>query len=456
MIELEPFLEAARAALGPASVVTDPAVIDTHVWDWTRRWRGSSPAVLRPRSADEVAALVALARAHHVALTPQGGNTGLVGGSVPLAGEVVVDLRRLHDLAPVDEAAAQVTAGAGATLAALQAHVAPQGFSFAVDLSARETATIGGMVATNAGGHHVVRYGSMRAQVLGVAAVLGTGAVVEANPAGLVKDNTGYDLQGLLCGSEGTLGIVTSVRLRLVPTPATRAVAVLGLPSVVAAVEALPVLRAQSCLSAVELMLGGGLELVAAHLGQSALLHPVPPCAVLVELAGHADLVLDELGALFADLGGEGLGSVAADDAAGVARLWRWREAHSEAAAALGVALKADVSLPAHAMAAFVAEVAPAVLAVAPGATVLVFGHLADGNLHVNVVGAGRAGEQAIDSVLALALEHQGSVSAEHGIGTAKRHWLERQHGSAAVQAMRAIKAALDPDGILNPNVLLP
>ena len=198
---------------------------------------------------------------------PQGGNTGLVGGSVPETGEVVVDLRGLDSIGAVDATAAQVTVGAGATLAALQAHVRSDGLSFGVDLSARDTATIGGMVATNAGGLHVVKHGSMRAQVLGVQAVLGTGELVEANLAGLLKDNTGYDLPGLLCGSEGTLGIVTAARLRLVPTPVGRLVALLGMASVSEAVAALPVLRALPSLHAVELLLESGLAVVARHLG---------------------------------------------------------------------------------------------------------------------------------------------------------------------------------------------
>lgn len=454
--EVTSFLADIGAAIGDDRVVTDPDVVVGHVVDWTGRWRGTSPAVLRPRTVDEVAAVVRLARRHRVALIPQGGNTGLVGGSVPLAGEVVVDLRRLDVLGPVDTAASQVTVGAGVALAALQAHVDPHGLALGVDLAARDTATIGGMVATNAGGLHVVRHGSMRAQVLGVEAVLGTGALVRANLAGLVKDNTGYDLPGLLCGSEGTLGILTALRLRLVPVPPARVVALLGVASVEAAVAALSTLRLLPDLQAVELVLGAGLDVVAQHLEQPVPLDPVPACALLVELAGDADQLLDELAAGLDLLGSSVLSSAAADDAAGVARLWRWREAHTEAAAALGLVHKADVTLPLGALAAFVAEVAPAVQAVARGATTLVYGHLADGNLHVNVVGPPPDDDRPVDAVLDLVLRHGGSVSAEHGIGSAKRGWLVRQRGAAAVDAMRAVKAALDPDGILNPGVLLP
>ncbi len=385
---------------------------------------------------------------------PQGGNTGLVGGSVPETGEVVVDLRGLDSIGAVDTTAAQVTVGAGATLAALQAHVRSDGLSFGVDLSARDTATIGGMVATNAGGLHVVKHGSMRAQVLGVQAVLGTGELVEANLAGLLKDNTGYDLPGLLCGSEGTLGIVTAARLRLVPTPDGRLVALLGMASVADAVAALPVLRALPSLHAVELLLESGLAVVGDHLGAPSPV--VGGCAVLVEVAGERAGLADELGVALDRLGDGVLSSAVADDPTGIARLWRWREAHSEAAASLGLVHKADVTLPVTELAVFVARVEDAVSGVAPGSTTLVFGHLADGNLHVNIVGPPPDDDRPVDAVLDLVLELGGSVSAEHGIGTAKREWLVRQRGESAVAAMRAIKAALDPDGILNPRVLLP
>jgi FAD/FMN-containing dehydrogenase len=312
------------------------------------------------------------------------------------------------------------------------------------------------MVATNAGGLHVVRHGAMRAQVLGVEAVTGTGAVLRANLAGLVKDNTGYDLPGLLCGSEGTLGIVTAARLRLVPTPPARVVALLGLRSIEDAVAALSVLRKAPDLEAMELVLGAGLALVSAHLGQPVPLDPTPWCAVLVELGGEPGAVLHQLAVVVEALGSVVVSSAVADDAVGAARLWRWREAHSEAVAALGVVHKADVSIPALALAAFVGEVDPTVRALAPGSTIVVYGHLADGNLHVNVVGPPPGDDRVIEAILELAVRHDGSVSAEHGIGSAKRHWLPVQRGAAAVEIMRGIKAALDPDHILNPGVLLP
>lgn len=453
--DLPGFLARCAEALDPVSVVTDPDVVASHAVDWTGRWRGDTPVVLRPATTDQVAAIVTAARASGVALVPQGGNTGLVGGSVPRSGEAVVDLRRLSGLGPVDVVARQVTVGAGATLAQVSAHVAADGLAVGVDLAARDTATLGGMVATNAGGLHVLRHGAMRAQVLGVEAVLGTGGIVAANLAGLVKDNTGYDLPGLLCGSEGTLGIVTAVRLRLTRRPAQRAVALVGFSDVAATVAALPVLRALPGLQAVELVLERGLRAVADHLGRPLPLVPSPPCALLVEVAADAD-PLPELAAAIDALGDAVTASAVASEPGATARLWEWREAHTSAAAALGIVHKADVTVPLGAMAAFVDEVPRVVARADPSAVVLVYGHLADGNVHVNVVGPAADDERAIDLVLDEVLALGGSVSAEHGIGVAKRRWLERQRGTAAVDAMRAIKAALDPDGILNPGVLLP
>ena len=241
--ELDAFLAAARATVGESAVLTDPDLTEGYSVDWTRRWRSSAPAVVRPATTDEVAALVAAARRHGVALVPQGGNTGLVGGSVPHTGaEVVLSLRRLDDLGPVDVLAGQVTAGAGVTLAALQAHAAAAGLAFGIDTGARASATVGGMIATNAGGVHVVRHGPMRAQVIGVEAVLGTGEVV-SRLGGLVKDNTGYDLGQLLCGSEGTLGVVTAARLRLVADEPHVVVALLGVAGVGEAVSLASELR---------------------------------------------------------------------------------------------------------------------------------------------------------------------------------------------------------------------
>jgi FAD/FMN-containing dehydrogenase len=445
------FLTACREALGDAHVLVDADVTAGYATDWTGRFHGTTPAVVRPGSTGEVAEVVALARRHRVALVPQGGNTGLVGGSVPLAGEVVVSLGRLDRL-EVDETAAQATVGAGVPLAIVQAAAAAAGLAFGVDLGARDSATIGGMVATNAGGIHVLRHGAMRAQVVGVEAVLGTGAVV-SRLAGLVKDNTGYDLAQLLCGSEGTLGIVTAARLALVAPPGEVVTALVGTGTVAEAVAiAAGLRRGVVGLAALELMTGPSLRRVADHLGTPPPVAPEAGAYLLVEV----DAPGDPVSTLAAALNGRAglVDAAVATERADRARLWRWREAHSEVGATLGVVHKLDVTLPAAALAGFCAEVVERVEQARPGAITLLFGHVGDGNIHVNVVGPPADDSGIDDTVLGLVVERGGSISAEHGIGTAKKAWLARDRSPAEVEAMRAVKRALDPDGVLNPNVL--
>jgi FAD/FMN-containing dehydrogenase len=453
--DLDAFLTAARDALGEPAVLTDPGLTEAYSVDWTRRWRSVARAVVRPATTDQVEALVLAARRRGVALVPQGGNTGLVGGSVPRTdAEVVLSLRRLDDLGPVDVLAGQVTVGAGVTLAALQAHAATAGLAFGVDTGARDSATVGGMIATNAGGVHVVRHGPMRSQVVGVEAVLGTGAVI-SRLGGLAKDNTGYDLAQLLCGSEGTLAVVTRARLRLVADDPHVVVALLALPGVGEAVSLAADLRREVAeVRALELMEGESMRVVAAHLGADPPVKPDEAAFLLVEAAGRAD----PTPALAAAIGRH---AASAPVAVGVERaererLWRWREAHPEAAAALGVVLKFDVTLPAAAIAEFCVQVSAKLASGWPAATTLLYGHVGDGNIHVNVVGPD-PDDAAVDAaVLDLVVDLGGSISAEHGIGVAKRAWLARDRSVEEVAAMRAIKRALDPAGIMNPGVLFP
>ena len=416
-----------RAIVGAQHVLVDDDVRAGYEVDWTGRFRGSTAAVVRPGTVDEVAAVVRACATAGVAIVPQGGNTGLVGGGVPLRGELVLSTRRLSTIEPVDALAAQVTAGAGATLGAVQDAARAAGLAFGVDLSARDSATIGGMVATNAGGLHHIRYGSMRANVVGVEAVLGDGSIVR-RLSGLTKDNTGYDLASLLCGSEGTLGIVTAARLRLVPPARDVVTAVVAMPSVAAAVDAVASLRSQVTLDAAEVWLD--------------MPSPVDaPVSLLLEWSG----AVDALGVLDAE-------AVVADDETRRRDLWRYRESITEAINAVGVPHKLDVTLPAARLAAFCDEV---VRVTAPHRTFL-FGHLGDGNIHVNVVGPEPDDETVDDAVLTLVASMGGSISAEHGIGTAKNRWLHLSRTDAELAAMRAIKRALDPHGILNPNVLRP
>lgn len=446
--------------VGDANVLVDDDVVAGYVVDWTGRFRGHTPVVVRPGNTGEVAEVVSWCAANAIAVVPQGGNTGLVGGSVPLAGEVVLSLLRLNDLDDVDVAAAQVTVGAGATLAAVQEHAERSGFEVAVDLAARGTATIGGMVATNAGGNRVLRYGPMRASVAGVEAVLGNGSVV-SHLGGLMKDNTGYDLAGLLCGSEGTLGIVTRVRLRLVPVAAFRTAALLGVTSVSDALECLGAARSRAIgLEAAEVFFADGLDLVCDHLQLAPPFAQRHPVYLLLECAAAADPT-DALAESLAPVAAKVAGTAVADTASRRDELWRYRDAHTEAINAAGVPHKLDVTVPARALAGFCDAVRDTVAAVAPGARTFLFGHLGDGNLHVNVVGSGAGPgdgpDEAVDeAVVELVAALGGSISAEHGIGTAKARFLHLARSPSEIAAFRSIKAALDPANVLNPNVLLP
>jgi FAD/FMN-containing dehydrogenase len=441
-----------RAVDGP--VIVDEDLLASYTTDWTGRFQGATAAVVQPGSTEEVAAVVLACRELGVALVPQGGNTGLVGGGVPRHGEVVVSLRRLDRIGAVDPLAGQVTAGAGVTLARLQEVTADTGWAYGVDLGSRGTATVGGMVATNAGGMRVLRYGDTRAQLLGVEAVLGTGRVV-SHLGGLVKDNTGYHLPGLLCGSEGTLGIVTAARLRLVPAQPFRTAAVLAFPTVGDAVGASALLRRSlPSLEACELFLASGLDLVRSATGMPDPFTGTHAVYLLVEAASSTDPTT-ALGDAVASLPGLE-DAVVATDPVPRAALWRYRESMTEAINTLGAPHKLDVTLPAGSLAEFVDRVPGAVRAIVPEARTWLFGHAGDGNVHVNVTGLAPDDERVDDAVFALVSSYGGSISAEHGIGTAKRRWLPLARSEEEMEAFRAIKRALDPDGVLNPHVLLP
>jgi FAD/FMN-containing dehydrogenase len=435
-------------------VVVDPQVIASYTTDWTRRFEGRSVAVVRPGSTEEVAGVVTACGELGVALVPQGGNTGLVGGGVPLRGEVVLSLRRLQTLDSVDTLAGQVTAGAGVVLAGLQRAASASGWGYGVDLASRDSATVGGMVATNAGGTHVLRYGDTRAQVIGLEAVLGTGSVV-SHLGGLVKDNTGYHLPGLLCGSEGTLAVVTAARLRLVPSMPCRTVAVLAFMTVSEALDASAAFRRSlPALEACELFLLPGLELVCSVTGMVSPFSGRHPVYLLVEVADHADPT-DALAEATNSVD-HVIEVVVATDPGPRFELWRYREAHTDAINSLGPPHKLDVTLPLGSLARFVDQVPGAVAAIAPAARTWLFGHVGDGNIHVNVSGLLPDDDRVDEEVLRMVGDFGGSISAEHGIGVAKRRWLHLSRTPAEISAFRAIKRSLDPDSVLNPNVLLP
>jgi FAD/FMN-containing dehydrogenase len=450
------------AAVGPDHLLTDPEVIAGHEVDWTGRWRGKAVAVVRPGSTGEVAAVVRACRSAGVALVPQGGNTGLSGGGVPRPGgdQVVVSTTRLNGIADVDEAARQVLVGAGVTLGATQAAVARRGLEVGIDLAARDSCTIGGMVATNAGGIHVIRNGTMRARVAGLEAVMADGTVVR-RLAGLAKDAAGYDLTGLLVGSEGTLAIVTRVLLSLVPRPVERVTAALGVGSLGDAVAVASRLTARlPGLEAAEVCFADGLDLVERTVGVPPTLPERPPVTMIVEVGAWSEptagVLLDEVAGAITDCPEVASGTAVGTDEPTRTRLWEGRERHSEAIAAAGIPHKLDVGVPLARLAAFERDVRAAVASAAPGSTCVLFGHIGDGNLHVNVVGPDPSDSAVDEAILTVVARHGGTISSEHGVGVAKLPWLGLTRSPEEIAAMRAIKQALDPEALLNPGVLLP
>jgi FAD/FMN-containing dehydrogenase len=442
-------------SIGTEHVLTDPDLLDGYLWDWTRRYTGDARCVARPGSAQEVAGTLLCCADRGVPVVTQGGNTGLVGGSVPgpapQQAAVLLSTRRLRRLDPVDSLAAQVTAGAGVTLAELRAHAAAADLEYGVDLAARDSATVGGTIATNAGGIHTIRYGPTRAQLLGVEAVLADGSVL-SRMAGLAADNTGYDLAQLLVGSEGTLAVITAARLRLWPAEPVAAAVLAGVGGIAAAVELYAEIRAHlPGLRAAEYLEAAGLDLVRKTAGLPLPLGRPHPAYLLAEIAGtpeQADRLADA---------GLPEDSAVALDRGGRAALWAYRERHTEAIGAAGIPHKLDVAIPLGRLAEFRAELDEAVRASGcQNCQVIVFGHIGAGNLHVNVLGPDPADEAADEAVLRLAAAFGGTISAEHGIGRAKAGLLYLSRSPGEIAAMRAVRSALDPSGVLNPGVLFP
>src|SRR5437763_8697700 len=425
------------AVVGESHVLTGDAAAGYAV-DWTGRFRGHAPAVLRPGSTAEVAALLARCHEAGVAVVPQGGNTGLVGGGVPLHGEVVLSLARLDRLGPVDADAAQVTAGAGVSLQRVAD--ADPGLDLGVLIASRDSATVGGAVATNAGGLRVLRYGPMRAQVRGIEAVLADGTVV-SHLAGLVKDNTGYDYPSLLAGSEGTLAVITAATLRLVPRLRDTVTALAGVGGLdeLHALARRAVAEVPGLVSA-EFFTRTGLDILVAHAGLAPPLAEPAAAYLLLEASGPG-----AFGDL-ADLIGDRHAAVA-ESAADRPRLWSYRERHPEAAGFLGVPVKLDVSVPAAQWVRLASSAAAVVAEVVPGARVITFGHVADGNVHVNIVPAAVADGRHEDAVFRFVASLGGSISAEHGIGALKAPWLPLGRTDAERALFARIRAAWDRAG---------
>ncbi|CAN5177674.1 FAD-binding oxidoreductase [soil metagenome] len=459
-------IDALKAALGPSGWTQDPFTLAPHLTEWRNRWTGHTPILLSPATTDEVARVVTICAEHGVAITPQGGNTGLVGGQIPY-GEVLLSTRRLRtvrDVTPLDDA---MTLEAGITLLEAQQHAAAAGRAFPLSLAAEGTATIGGLISTNAGGTQVLRYGMMRDLVLGVEAVMPNGEIFHGLKR-LRKDNTGYDLKQLLIGAEGTLGVVTAATLKLFPIMRSRAVAMVALNSPAASVELLARAKDETGggVEAFELMKALGAGLVIKNIPDTRWpLDPIPAWSVLIEIIsgtpGGAEAQLASLLEVAFDQGLITDAAIAQNDGQR-ADFWRLREEHSASLKPEGGGWKHDVSVPISRIPEFIDEAGAAVERFHPGARISVFGHIGDGNLHYDILpGIGqdipafiarwKEGSQVVHDVVA---RYGGSISAEHGLGRLKTDEVRRYKSPLEIETMAAIRRAIDPQRIMNPAVL--
>ncbi len=441
-----------RGIVGRGHVVTDPDVLAGRSVDHTGRYRGHAAVLVRPGSAEEVGAVLAACRDAGVHVTIQGGRTSLVAGTVPEHDDVLLSTERLTGIGEVDAGERRVAVGAGGTLGALQRAAATAGLLFGVDLAARDTATVGGMASTNAGGLRTVRYGKMGEQVLGLEVALPDGTLVRRHSR-VRCDNTGYDLASLFVGAEGTLGVITELDLRLHPTPSQRITAVCGFAGLPALVAAGQSFRDLDGIAALEMIDATGAAIAAERL------HVATPVdgrwLLLVELAGNHDLTERLADALdTAELCGEPAVGV---DAAAQQRLWRLREGITEILGAYGPPLKFDVSLPLPAVDEFARRSAQLIAQHAPDAIPLLFGHIGEGNLHLNVLRCALDGDRErvlYTAMMDLIAGLGGNVSSEHGVGSRKRAYIGMSREPADIAAMRAVKAAFDPTGYLNAAVM--
>ncbi|KIU44586.1 MULTISPECIES: FAD-binding oxidoreductase [Bradyrhizobium] len=456
-----------RAIVGEKYAVTDAADIKPYVTEERDLFQGRSPLVLRPGSTTEVAAICKLASEHKIALVPQGGNTGLVGGQTPHNGEVVVSLRRLDKIRDIDVESNTMTCEAGVVLQIAQQKAADVDRLFPLSLGAEGSCTIGGNLSTNAGGTAALAYGVAREMAIGLEVVLADGRVLNALTK-LKKDNTGYNLHNLFIGAEGTLGIITAATLKLFPRPRAVETAYVGLKSPAAALKLLSISRneAAGALTSFELLADIAVDFSIRHgIDIRDPLTSKHPWYVLMELSSSRDDARDTLEAILA----QGMEDGIVDDAVIAANLsqrqafWKLRDEMSAAQKPEGGSIKHDISVPVAAVPAFIAEANAAVVKLIPGARPVPFGHLGDGNIHYNV--SQPVGGNAADFlarwhdmnavVFEIVLRMGGSISAEHGIGVLKRDELPDVKDKVAIELMRSIKAMLDPHGIMNPGKVL-
>jgi FAD/FMN-containing dehydrogenase len=460
-----PFLSRLKDVLGPGGWTEDPEIIAPHLVEWRDRWSGRTPILLAPATTGEAQAILGICHEAGVAVTTQGGNTGLVGAQIPLD-EVLISTKRLTAIRSVDPVDDALVAEAGVVLTRVQEAALAAGKRFPLSLASEGSATIGGLISTNAGGVHVRRHGMMRALVLGLEAVLPDGSL-HAGLSSLRKDNTGYDLKQLLIGAEGTLGLVTAATLKLVARPRATAVAMLALDTPDQAVALLHRLEDETgAVAAFELVNRTGVDLAVANVPNARDPFAAPaPWLALVEFEGADDRLTAQAeealaGALEAGLARDAL---VAQNQTQARAFWYLREEMSAAQKPEGVAAKHDVSVPVSAIPAFLAKADETALRVWPGCRIVAFGHASDGNIHYDVLQP-RGEDPALwrprvpDMVAAIhdvAASMHGSISAEHGIGVSRRDEFLRREPPTHLALMRAIKSAFDPKGIMNPRVLL-
>lgn len=466
---MTPFVQALTARLGPPGVLTDPADLATWGRDWTRVHLPAPCAVALPRSTAEVVEIVKLCQQFRVPIVPSGGRTGLAAGAVARQGELVLSLARMDRIEAVDTLGQSLRVQAGATNQAVQDACAPFGLQWPVDLASKGSAHIGGNLATNAGGLKVIRHGHARHWVLGLQVVTAQGDVLDVGGA-LEKDNTGLDLRQLFVGSEGTLGIITEATLKLTKRPGPVAVLLCGLPDLGAVLRLFQAVRrtGPGTLQAFEMFTAFCLDRVAAHRKLAPPLRARHACYALLELevaqgpgADHerADLDAWLQGLLDQELVAD---ATLAQDSTQARALWAWREGITESLAAHGPH-KNDIALPVAGLAAFVHELEATWHARRKDLPLALFGHVGDGNLHLNTLPSpGMPRETFVQQcavadaeLFALVQKHRGSISAEHGIGLVKKPYLHFGRSAAEVAVMRAVKRALDPENLLNPGKIL-
>ncbi|MGE3624260.1 MAG: FAD-binding oxidoreductase [Bdellovibrionales bacterium] len=457
-------LDKIKNVLGPSGYIDDPARMEPFVVAWRGGWRGKTPLIALPASTEEISAVVKFCAQNKIGIVPQGGNTGTVGGCIPSMenNQIVIGLSRLNKIRNIDRTGSAVTAEAGVILQTLQDAAAEAGFLFPISMASQGSAQIGGAISTNAGGTAVLRYGNTRSLVLGIEAVLANGEVFSGLKS-LRKDNMGYNLAQYFIGSEGTLGIVTAATLRLFPKPRQSLTAIAAIPNAEAALELLGDFQREcgEYLSAFEIISETAMALVIKNIPGTRMPGSPAPYFILIEIDSASPGV--PLPALFETVtvkalqNGSMSDAVVAENIAQARQLWHLRENISEAIRKESSAIHFDIALPLNEIAPFLMQLEPRIKAVAPDIRIAPFGHIGDGNLHYNMCFArpqenfAELKAKIQDIVYGEVARRDGSLSAEHGIGTARKAVLAQYKPASEIEMMKKIKHALDPDGLMNP-----